>query len=134
MRDVRELQTEIGRLTGREARTRSVATRFTPTEEKALLKQAEVSGQNLREWAREILLRKARSGTEERIAEHAFTELVGLELLLMNALQPLVSGQKMSADEFQRLVEQVQATKQTKARELLARRSAAQERPDVEHL
>lgn len=134
MEPTREFRTEIRRLTGREARTRSVATRFTPTEEKTLLKQAEASGQNLREWAREILLREARPGTEERIAEHAFTELVGLELLLMNALQPLVSGQKMSADQFQKLVEQVQATKQSKARELLARRSATQEKPDVQHL
>lgn len=134
MEPTREFQVESGRLAGREARTRSVATRFTPTEEKTLLKQAEASGQNLREWAREILLREARSGTKERIAEHAFTELVGLELLLMNALQPLVSGQKMSTDEFQRLVEQIQATKQTKARELLARRSATEEKPDVQHL
>lgn len=127
MENTLELQTEIGRLTGREARTQSIATRFTPAEEKALLKRAEMSGQNLREWAREVLLREVRIGNEERIAMHAFTELVGLELLLMNALQPLVSGQKMGADQFQKLVEQVQASKQTKARELLARRGLKEE-------
>ena len=134
MENTLELQTEIGRLTGREARTQSIATRFTPAEEKALLKRAEMSGQNLREWAREVLLREVRIGNEERIAMHAFTELVGLELLLMNALQPLVSGQKMGAEQFQKLVEQIQATKHDKARELLARRSIREENSDVQHL
>ena len=40
---------------GREARTQSIATRFTRAEEQALLKRAEASGKNLREWARDEL-------------------------------------------------------------------------------
>ena len=77
------------------------------------------------------MLREVRLGNEERIAEHAFTELVGLELLLMNALQPLMAGQKMGAEQFQKLVEQIQATKHAKARDLLARRGAREEQSDV---
>ena len=134
MENTVELQSEVGRLTGRDARTQSIATRFTPAEEMALLKRAEASGQNLREWAREVLLREVRVEAEERIAEHAFTELVGLQLLLMNALQPLLAGRKVDAEQFQKLVEQIQATKQTKARELLARRRAPEGKSDVEHL
>ena len=134
MSDTLDLHAGIGRLTGRQTRTQSIATRFTPAEEKALLRQAEASGQNLREWAREVLLREVRLGNEERIAEHAFAELVGLELLLMNALQPLVAGQKMGAEQFQKLVEQIQATKHAKARDLLARRGAREEQSDVQHL
>lgn len=134
MGDVVDLQNGFGRLTGRGARTQSIATRFTPTEEQALLKRAEASGQSLREWAREVLLREVRLGSEERIAEHAFAELVGLQLLLMNVLQPLASGQNISPDQFQKLVEQIQTTKQTKARELLARRASQEEKPDGRHL
>jgi hypothetical protein len=39
---------------GREARTQSIATRFTRADEQVLLKRAEASGKNLREWAREV--------------------------------------------------------------------------------
>jgi len=79
-------------------------------------------------------VREVRIESEEQIAEHAFTELVGLQLLLMNVLQPLLLGQKISAEQFQSLVEQIQATKQNKARELLARRNLKEEKSDVQHL
>ena len=52
-----DMDTRLRRIKGREPRTQSVATRFTRSEEQALLKRAESSGQNLREWARDVLLR-----------------------------------------------------------------------------
>ncbi|MFP5209483.1 MAG: hypothetical protein ACLGRW_09355 [Acidobacteriota bacterium] len=112
----------VSRLRGRTARSRSIGTKLTPEEEEKVLAAAEAAGKAPSEWVRDVIVREVREEAEERIAMHAFTELVGLELLVMNALQPLVSGQKMGADQFQKLVEQVQASKQTKARELLARR------------
>ena len=92
-----------------------------------MIAAAGATGKAPSEWVRDVIVREVRGEAEERIAMHAFTELVGLELLLMNALQPLVSGQKMATDQFQNLVEQVQANKQTKARELLARRGLKEE-------
>lgn len=120
--------------TAKISRNRTVSTKLTRTEMAAAKRMAAARGQWLSEWVRDVIVREVRAESEERIAEHAFTELVALELLLMNALQPLVSGQKMGVEQFQKLVEQVQATKQTKASELLARRSAAQEKSDVQHL
>ena len=117
-----------------DVRSRQVGVRLSESEYTALEKLAWAEGRTPGEWAREILLRVVRSGNEERIAEHAFTELVGLELLLMNALQPLVAGQKMGAEQFQKLVEQIQATKHDKARQLLARRNVREENSDVQHL
>lgn len=117
-----------------DVRSRQVGVRLSESEYGALEKLAWAEGRTPGEWARELLSRAVRIGTEERIAEHAFTELVGLELLLMNVLQPLLSGQKISAEQFQKLVEHIQTTKQTKARELLARRSIWEEKSDVQHL
>jgi len=117
-----------------DVRSRQVGVRLSESEYTALEKLAWAEGRTPGEWARELLSRAVRIGTEEQIAVHAFTELVGLELLLMNTLPSLVSGQKMGAEQFQRLVEQIQATKQAKARELLARRSAREEKSDVQHL
>ncbi len=113
---------EVTRLRGRTARSRSIGTKLTPEEEEKIIAAAEAAGKAPGEWVRDVIVREVRVEAEERIAEHAFTELVGVELLLMNALQPLVSGQKMGAEQFQKLVEQIQATKHDKARELLARR------------
>ena len=117
-----------------DVRSRQVGVRLNESEYAALERLAWAEGRTPGEWARELLSHAVRIGTEEQIAVHAFTELVGLELLLMNTLPSLVSGQKMGAEQFQKLVEQIQATKQTKARELLARRSVGEEKSDVQHL
>jgi hypothetical protein len=117
-----------------DVRSRQVGVRLSESEYNTLEKLAWGEGRTPGEWARELLSRAVRTGTEERFAEHAFTELVGLQLLLMNVLQPLASGQKISPDQFQKLVEQIQATKQTKARELLARRGSREEKLDGQHL
>jgi len=109
------------------SRNRTVSTKLSEIEMAEAERMATTRGQWLSEWVRDVIVRELRVEAEEKIAMHAFTELVGLELLVMNALQPLVSGQKMSAEQFRNLVEQIQATKHTKARELLARRGQEEE-------
>lgn len=117
-----------------DVRSRQVGIRLSEAEYAALEKRAWAEGRTPGEWAREQLSRAVKIGTEGQIAEHAFTELVGLELLLLNVLQPLVSGQRISNEQFQRLVEHIQATKQAKARELLTRRGIREGSSDVQHL
>lgn len=109
------------------SRNRTVSTKLSEIEMAEAERMATTRGQWLSEWVRDVIVRELRVEAEEKIAMHAFTELVGLELLVMNALQPLVSGQKMSAEQFRKLVEQIHATKHTKARELLARRGQEEE-------
>jgi len=109
------------------SRNRTVSTKLSEIEMADAERMATTRGQWLSEWVRDVIVRELRNEAEEKIAIHAFTELVGLELLVMNTLQPLVSGQKMSTEQFRKLVEQIQATKHTKARELLARRGQEEE-------
>jgi len=113
---------------GRENRTQSIATRFTRAEEQALKKRAEANGQNLREWAREILLRGDASGRRAEMELHIFTELVGIEMLMMKTLEPILRGDKLDQDQIAILFRQVQSTKAAKAQELLTRRSQKQEK------
>lgn len=113
---------------GREARTQSIATRFTRAEEHALLKRAEANGQNLREWARDVLLRAEAVDRKSEMEMHIFTELVGIQMLLMGTLEPLLRGENMAAEQVNNLFRQVQTTKAAKAQELLARRSRKQEK------
>jgi len=59
---------------------------------------------------------------------HIFTELVGLQMLLMDTLEPLLRGDKLAQEQVKNLFRQVQTTKAAKALELLAKRSQNQEK------
>lgn len=119
-----DFEHRFGRITGREARSESIATRFTRAEASALSKRAEANGQNLREWAREILLRELK---EDQPRFDLVCEIVGLQLLLMNVLAPLARGERISSEQFQNIVRSVQATKVKAAEEMLSRRREPKE-------
>jgi hypothetical protein len=122
--DTLELEGRVRRITGRESRSQSIATRFTRAEVSALAKKAEANGQNLREWARGALLRELR---EEQPHFDLVCEVVGLQLLLMNLLAPLARGERISAEQFQGIVRSVQSTKVKAAQEMLSRRRESKE-------
>jgi hypothetical protein len=116
------------RLKGREARTRSIGTKLTPAEEKEILAAAEAQGKVPSEWTRDLLLRGAVADNRGQIDMHIFTELVGLQMLLMDTLEPLLRGDKLAQDQVKNLFRQVQTTKAAKAQEILAKRSQKQEK------
>ncbi len=108
---------------GREARTQSIATRFTRAEEQALLKRAEASGKNLREWARDALLRTEKNERRSDMEMHIFTELVGIQMLLMNTLGTLLSGETRTKEEVHAMFGQIQKSKAAQAQEILSKRA-----------
>jgi hypothetical protein len=113
---------------GRESRTQSIATRFTPSEVQTMQKRAEANGQNLREWARDALLRNEDSEHRAEMEMHIFTELVGLQMLLMSTLEPLLRGSTLNQEQINAIFRQVQTTQAAKAQELLAKRGQKQEK------
>jgi hypothetical protein len=112
----------LRRLRGRLARSRSIGTKLTPDEERQILVAAEADGKAPSEWARDLLLRGAVASNRGEMEMHIFTELVGIQMLLMNALDPLLRGEKMTQEQLAALYRRVQATKTTQAQELLAKR------------
>lgn len=123
-----DMDVRVRRIKGREPRTQSIATRFTRSEEQVLQKRAEANSQNLREWARDVLLRVAVNENRAEMEMHLFTELVGLQMLLMNALDPLLRGEKMTQEQLTALYRRVQTTKAAQAQELLAKRGHHKEK------
>ena len=119
---------QSSRLKGREARSRSVGTKLTPSEEKTILAAAETQGKAPSEWVRDLLLRGAVADNRGQLEMHIFIELVGIQMLLMNALEPILRGEKLEQDHIASLFRQVQTTKAGKAQELLVRRSQKQEK------
>lgn len=118
--DTLEIEDRLRRTNGRESRTQSIATRFTQAEEKALLKAAEARGQNLREWARDVLLRETKLPSGSVSTGALMTEIVGLQLFLTNVLSSIACGEKLNSDQYQELMRQVKVNKHRASREVIA--------------
>lgn len=54
---------------------------------------------------------------------HIFTELVGIQMLLMGTIEPLLGSDEMVQNQITILFRQVQSTKAAKAQELLEKRA-----------
>jgi hypothetical protein len=92
-----QIENRLSQGKGREARTQSIATRFTRAEEQALLKTPEASGKNRREWARDVLSRAEKAERRSDMEMQIFTELVGILMLFMNTLGTILSGETRTA-------------------------------------
>ena len=111
------------KLRGRDRRSLNLSTKLTAVEAKAIEDAASRAGKTPSEWAREILLRSDVVGSHTEMEMHIFTELVGIQMLLMGTLEALLRGEKMVQDQITILFRQVQSTKAAKAYELLEKRA-----------
>jgi hypothetical protein len=116
------------KLLGRDRRSRNLSTKLTAREAKAIEDAASRAGKTPSEWARDLLLRGIVIGSHTSMEMHIFTELVGIQMLLMNTLEPLLRGDKIVPEQLAILFRQVQTTKAAKAQELLAKRSQNREK------
>ena len=112
------IEGRLQRMKGREIRSQSIATRFTRAEEKTLLRVASDRGMNLREWSREVLLEAAR-GSRLHDEGALFAEVQALRLILVNTLEPLLRGEKWSAEQFKQMLLYVKSNKHQVAAELM---------------
>ena len=110
-----------------EMRVRTASTKVTEAEFAQLDAFASQRGQSVSEWIRQTILAEARSQRNTATTVHLFTELVGIQMLLINTLGPLIRGERMTADHLNTVLRQVQSTKARKAQELLTKRLNAKE-------
>jgi hypothetical protein len=110
-----------GSLRGRESRNQTLSTKLTETEYRTVEKASSADGKTTGEWLRDLTLRSLRSGAND--AELiALSEIVGVRLLLVNVLRSLGTGQRMTAEAFDKLVNEIGATKYDLAARLIAER------------
>ncbi len=112
----------------RAPRTRTIGVRVTEPEYLALENAAWKTGKTIADWARDQILGRALVQTGGTLHEHIFTELIGVELLLMNALGPLLRNEQLTQEQLEALWKQVQTTKGRKAQELLSKRTNTEEK------
>ena len=98
----------------------TVGGKFTDAEAKSLAKRAASRGQLLGEWARESLLMAERGQRREGESAALFTEVQALRLLLVNTLDPLLRGDKMTPEQFKEMLRYVKSNKRKAAADMLA--------------
>src|ERR1700687_1043265 len=108
-------------------RTRTIAVRVTEPEYLALEAEAWKAGKTVADWARDQILGRPGFHGVGSLDEHLFTELVGIQLLLMNTLGPLLRGERLTAEQLDAVLRQVQSAKARKAQELLTKRLSTDE-------
>src|SRR3984957_6078329 len=110
-----------GSLRGRESRNQTLSTKLTETEYRTVEKASSADGKTIGEGLRDLTLRSLRSGANntELIA---LSEIVGVRLLLVNVLRSLGTGQRMTAEAFDKLVIEIGATKNDLAAKLISER------------
>jgi hypothetical protein len=107
------------RLKGRSQRTQSIGTKLTLQEESDVLLAAENAGKVPSEWVRDLIMRELQTSST---ADAFLAEVLGVRLLLVNVLRPLATGQKLSAEAFDKLLDDIGATKYELATKLVANR------------
>jgi hypothetical protein len=109
------------------ARTKTLGLRIRESDYAALERRAWQSGKTLADWARNVLLQDAQFNDQARMLTHIFTELVAVQSLMMNVLDPLLCGEKLSHDRVTAIFREVQTTKSARAQEVLIKRTRQRE-------
>jgi hypothetical protein len=107
-------------LQGRARRTVTLSTKITPRELELISAASEADGRPRGEWVREAVLKAARSSSIALRADHLMTEIVALQLFLTDVLSPVACGERISAEQYQELMQHVKTNKQRAAREVIA--------------
>jgi hypothetical protein len=105
-------------------RTKSIGTKVTDEEYVELKRAAQTGGKTLGEWCREVMLNSANGGAADTAvagagAEALMAEVVALRAILLNVLFKQSNGERLTAEEMQRLIERADSDKLRKARERL---------------
>jgi hypothetical protein len=115
-------ESRLDRPKGRRVRGKSAGARFTEEELHEMDVAANRDGKLFAEWARDVLLREARSPR----ADALFTEIVATRMLLNLVLKPLACGEVMSPEDFSGVLTSVRTTKHKAATDVMEQYAPAE--------
>ena len=108
-----------GAVRGRASRNQTVTTKLTATEAAAVEAASSREEKTVGEWLRDIALRELRDQGAISTAA-VMGEMTAIRLLLINTLEPLLRGEKMTADQFKEMLRYVKTNKRKVAADMLA--------------
>ena len=115
-----QMSTKRGKIRGRESRNQTLTTKVTATEYRAVEDAAASEAKTTGEWLRDLALEAVAAQTEGGTEAVMLPEIVGVRLLLVNVLRSVATGQKLTPDAFDKLLDQIGTAKHELAGKLLA--------------
>jgi len=115
-----QMNTKRGKIRGRESRNQTLTTKVTATEYRAIEDAAGAEAKTTGEWLRDLALDAVAARTEGGSEKVLLPEIVGVRLLLVNALRSVAIGQTMTPEAFDKLLDQIGTAKHELAGKLLA--------------
>lgn len=112
--------TKRGKIRGRESRNQTLTTKVTATEYRAVEDAAGAEAKTTGEWLRDLALEAVAAQTAGGTETVMLPEIVGVRLLLVNALRAVAIGQTMTPEAFDKLLDQIGTAKHELAGKLLA--------------
>ena len=95
-----------------------VTAKLTKEERGSVTEFARLRGLARGEWIRDVILREMRGGSS---IDPSLAEILGVRLLLVNVLRPLASGQRLTPEAFDKLLDEISDAKHQLAAKLAAR-------------
>lgn len=108
-----------GKIRGRESRNQTLTTKVTATEYRAVEDAAGAEAKTTGEWLRDLALEAVAARTEPGAETVVLPEIVGVRLLLVNALRSVAIGQTMTPEAFDKLLDQIGTAKHELAGKIL---------------
>jgi hypothetical protein len=105
---------------GREKRNMTLNTKLTELEFAEVEQFCEARNVAFGEWVREVVLREVRRSEDRLGTVTLLGEITGLRLLLINTLEPLLRGEKMTPEQFKEMLRYVKTNKRKAAADMLA--------------
>jgi len=115
-----QMSTKRGKIRGRESRNQTLTTKVTVTEYRAVEDAASAEAKTTGEWLRDLALDAVAARAEGGSEKIMLPEIVGVRLLLVNALRSVAIGQTMTPEAFDKLLDQIGTAKHELAGKLLA--------------
>ena len=112
--------TRRGKIRGRESRNQTLTTKVTATEYRAVEGAAGGEAKTTGEWLRDLALDAVAAQTQGGTETVVLPEIVGVRLLLVNVLRSVATGQKLTPEAFDKLLDQIGTAKHELAEKLLA--------------
>jgi hypothetical protein len=108
-----------GAVRGRESRNQTMTTKLTAAEAAAVENVSAGEGKTVGEWLRDLALRELRDHGDQDRTLALMGELTGVRLLLINTLEPLLRGEKMTPEQFKEMLRYVKTNKRKAAADML---------------
>ena len=117
-----QLPHKRGAIRGRESRYRTLTTKLTQAEQSAVERAAVAEAKTTGEWLRDLALCAIDENSDTGASAVALPEIIGVRLLLVNVLRTLATGQRLTPEAFDKLLDEIGTAKYELAGKLASER------------